>query len=90
MTWRLVWHGPVQDAEYDVQGETEEDAMAVLMAYLNGDDVEAGEVKPVITVLVTTKTVREQRELDLVRDVEEQAVEDEKFHRNHEEADLQY
>jgi len=88
--WRLVWHGPTQDAEYDVQGETEEDAMAVLMAYLNGDDMEPGEVKPVITVLVTTKTVREQRELDLVRDVEEQAVEDEKFHRNHEEADLQY
>ena len=90
MIWRLVWHGPTQDAEYDVQGETEEDAMAVLMAYLNGDDMEPGEVKPVITVLVTTKTVREQRELDLVRDVEEQAVEDEKFHRNHEEADLQY
>jgi hypothetical protein len=67
--WRLVWHGPTQDAEYDVQGETEEDAMAVLMAYLNGDDMEPGEVKPVITVLVTTKTVREQRELDLVRDV---------------------
>lgn len=46
MIWRLVWHGPVQDAEYDVQGETEEDAMAVLMAYLNGDDVEPGEVTP--------------------------------------------
>jgi hypothetical protein len=43
--WRLVWHGPVQDAEYDVRGETEEDAMAVLMAYLNGDDMEPGEVK---------------------------------------------
>jgi len=30
-----------------VQGETEEDAMAVLMAFLNGDDVEPEEVTPV-------------------------------------------
>jgi hypothetical protein len=45
MIYRLVWHGPVGDAEYDVRAETEEDAMAVLMAYLNGDDMEPGEVK---------------------------------------------
>ena len=54
MIFRLVWHGPCGDAEYDVQGETEKDAMAVLMAYLNGDDMEDGEVKP-----VSPKTVRE-------------------------------
>jgi len=43
----LVWHGPIQDAEYDVRAESWEDAEAVLMAFLNGDDVEPDEVKPV-------------------------------------------
>jgi hypothetical protein len=47
MIFRLIWHGPTQDAEYDVRAETWEDAEAVLMAYLNGDDVEPGEVTPV-------------------------------------------
>jgi hypothetical protein len=47
MIHRLIWHGPVEDAEYDVEAETVEDAEAVLMAYLNGDDMEAGEVTPV-------------------------------------------
>lgn len=54
MIYRLVWHGPVQDAEYDVEAETWDDAEAVLMAYLNGDDMEASEVTP-----VSPKTVRE-------------------------------
>jgi hypothetical protein len=47
MIYRLTWHGPVGDAEYDVEAESWEDAEAVLMAYLNGDDMEDGEVTPV-------------------------------------------
>lgn len=38
MTYRLIWHGPVEDAEYDVEAETEDDAKHTLIAWLNGDD----------------------------------------------------
>jgi hypothetical protein len=38
--YRLVWHGPVIDVEYDVEALNEEDAMHTLCAWLQGDDVE--------------------------------------------------
>jgi hypothetical protein len=38
MVYRLIWHAPVDDVEYDVEADTEEDAMQTLMAYLNGED----------------------------------------------------
>ena len=37
---RIVWHGPVRDVEYDVEGDTEEDAMQTLSAWLNGEEEE--------------------------------------------------
>lgn len=41
-TYRLTWHGPVHDVEYDVQAFDEDDAKHTLAAWLNGDD-EMGE-----------------------------------------------
>jgi hypothetical protein len=38
--YRLFWHGPVIDVEYDVEALNEEDAMHTLCAWLQGDDVE--------------------------------------------------
>ena len=38
MIFRLVWHGPVIDVEYDVQALTVEDAEHTLCAWLQGDD----------------------------------------------------
>ena len=37
-TYRLTWHGPVHDVEYDVQAFDEDDAKHTLAAWLNGDD----------------------------------------------------
>jgi hypothetical protein len=37
-TYRLTWHGPVHDVEYDVQAFDEDDAEHTLAAWLNGDD----------------------------------------------------
>lgn len=36
--FRLVWHGPVIDQEYDVTALSEDDAMHTLAAWLQGDD----------------------------------------------------
>jgi|BogFormECP12_OM2_1039638.scaffolds.fasta_scaffold154101_1 hypothetical protein len=36
-TYRLIWHGPVGDAEFDVDAFDEDDAEHTLAAWLNGD-----------------------------------------------------
>jgi hypothetical protein len=37
-TYRLIWHGPVHDVDYDVQAFDGDDAEHTLAAWLNGDD----------------------------------------------------
>jgi hypothetical protein len=37
-TYRLTWHGPVGDVEFDVDAFDEDDAKHTLAAWLNGDD----------------------------------------------------
>jgi hypothetical protein len=36
-TYRLTWHGPVGDVEFDVDAFDEDDAKHTLAAWLNGD-----------------------------------------------------
>jgi len=40
MTYQLVWHGPVYDVEYEVDADSEEDAMDMLCLYVQGEYVE--------------------------------------------------
>ena len=37
-TYRLTWHGPVGNVEFDVDAFDEDDAKHTLAAWLNGDD----------------------------------------------------
>ena len=38
MTYRLIWHGPVADVEYDVDALSWDDAGYTLIAWLNGNE----------------------------------------------------
>jgi hypothetical protein len=40
MIYQLVWHGPVYDVEYEVDADSEEDAMTMLCLYVQDEDVE--------------------------------------------------